>query len=251
MENKTDEKNFKFVKGIDENFKLIASLDENNRLEVYEKGAHISSWVSNGKEQLFLSKKAKFAQNTALRGGIPIIFPQFSDMGNIIKHGFARITKWYLDSYYLERNTITISFILQDTEETLKIWPHHFKFSYKITMSENKLSIDYSVGNRNENGESFPFQTALHTYFLIPNIHTLKIQNLSGVKYIDNCNGRQEFVDENEELQFNKELDAIYLNTPPEILIMDDKSPYFLVSKGISSPDAGNYFDLIIYNILN
>ena len=43
-------------------------------------GATVISWKdSNGKEQLYLSKKNTFEDHQAIRGGIPVVFPQFAN----------------------------------------------------------------------------------------------------------------------------------------------------------------------------
>ena len=58
-------------------------------------GAHLLSWsTADGRERLFLSERAVFDGRTAIRGGIPVIFPQFAERGSLVKHGFARILPW-------------------------------------------------------------------------------------------------------------------------------------------------------------
>ena len=46
--------------------------------QVYLHGAHVTSWKSGGEEQLFVSKSAVYGAPKAIRGGIPICWPQFS-----------------------------------------------------------------------------------------------------------------------------------------------------------------------------
>ncbi|HEX6371728.1 MAG TPA: hypothetical protein VF006_22595, partial [Longimicrobium sp.] len=47
--------------------------------EVYLHGAHVASWVpAGGTEALFVSRAATFAPGKAIRGGVPVIFPQFA-----------------------------------------------------------------------------------------------------------------------------------------------------------------------------
>ena len=68
-------------------------------------GAHVCSWrtlapparAEVSPELLFVSSKAIFGPPKAIRGGIPICFPQFSDMGPLeVAHGFARNSEWIL-----------------------------------------------------------------------------------------------------------------------------------------------------------
>ena len=62
-------------------------------------GAHLVSWVPAGAdEQLYLSPKSAFATGQAIRGGVPVIFPQFATRGPLQRHGFARGKPWQLVS---------------------------------------------------------------------------------------------------------------------------------------------------------
>jgi glucose-6-phosphate 1-epimerase len=66
-------------------------------VEISKKGAHVLAWKdATGTEKLYLSPKAQVSEeNIAIRGGIPIVFPQFGD-GTLQKHGFARNLPWEL-----------------------------------------------------------------------------------------------------------------------------------------------------------
>jgi D-hexose-6-phosphate mutarotase len=46
-------------------------------VKLYKFGAHVSSFVHKGKERLWLSNQADLSGATAIRGGVPICFPQF------------------------------------------------------------------------------------------------------------------------------------------------------------------------------
>jgi hypothetical protein len=51
----------------------------------------VLSWVTpDGRERLFLSDKAVFDGSVAIRGGIPVCWPQFAGLGELPKHGFVR-----------------------------------------------------------------------------------------------------------------------------------------------------------------
>src|SRR5262245_34324600 len=61
-------------------------------------GAHALSWIpAGGDERLYLSETAVFQPGTAIRGGIPVIFPQFGTLGPLPRHGFARTRTWTLE----------------------------------------------------------------------------------------------------------------------------------------------------------
>ncbi|GJN09676.1 hypothetical protein PR202_ga27702 [Eleusine coracana subsp. coracana] len=93
-------------------------------------GGQVTSWKNDhGEELLFMSSKAIFKPPKAIRGGIPICFPQFGAHGNLEQHGFARNRFWTIDNNPppLPLNPAIKAFvdlILKPSEEDLKIWPH-------------------------------------------------------------------------------------------------------------------------------
>lgn len=62
------------------------------------------------------------------------------------KHGFARKMKWSFESK--SDNTLTLS--LEETDETLKMYPYSFKLSVTFTINKNKLSVTHRIDNRND-----------------------------------------------------------------------------------------------------
>lgn len=66
--------------------------------EVFLHGAHVTSWKSaSGQERLFVSKQALFQPPKAIRGGVPVCFPQFGALGPLGQHGFARNTEFEVE----------------------------------------------------------------------------------------------------------------------------------------------------------
>ena len=63
---------------------------------VYVYAAHLASWkTSDGDEQLFMSSKTEYGGGKAMRGGVPICWPQFSERGPGKRHGVVRNSdKW-------------------------------------------------------------------------------------------------------------------------------------------------------------
>ncbi|CAH1763908.1 3632_t:CDS:2 [Entrophospora sp. SA101] len=83
--------------------KAVLQHPSGSSAEVYYYGANVTSWKYDGKERLFLSKKSKLDGTRAIRGGIPLVFPQFgkasdpsAETAALPQHGFARTSNWDL-----------------------------------------------------------------------------------------------------------------------------------------------------------
>lgn len=62
------------------------------------------------------------------------------------KHGFARKMNWSL----LNKDEDSMSFILSETEDTLKSFPYEFDLIVTYTISENSLKVNHCVVNKND-----------------------------------------------------------------------------------------------------
>ncbi|MES2106056.1 MAG: D-hexose-6-phosphate mutarotase, partial [Pseudomonadota bacterium] len=63
---------------------LILRAQDGAQAGITAHGAHVCSWIpAAGKEQLFLSKTSEFRDGAAIRGGVPVIFPQFAGLGSL------------------------------------------------------------------------------------------------------------------------------------------------------------------------
>ena len=106
-------------------------------LELVTFGAHILSFsTSSGQPVLFLSSKAALDGSKAIRGGLPIAFPQFAAQGPLPMHGFARTSTWTLD----EIGNGTAQLSLVDNDGTRALWPHAFKLTLCIEFNDEHLS---------------------------------------------------------------------------------------------------------------
>ena len=72
------------------------TLTNGDSVLVAQHGAHVVSWVSGRRERLFLSSNTVWDGRAAIRGGIPVCFPQFNQRGDLPKHGFVRNRPWAL-----------------------------------------------------------------------------------------------------------------------------------------------------------
>lgn len=128
-------------------------------------GAHLMSWkTADGKERLFLSQRSALDCSAAIRGGVPVIFPQFATRGDGLRHGFARTSTWRL----VEQANDWAEFALAQTDlarNHLQSWPRAFELRLRFALRGNALEMRYTV--RNTGQQDFSWAGALHTYFAV------------------------------------------------------------------------------------
>ncbi|EDQ89969.1 uncharacterized protein MONBRDRAFT_18889 [Monosiga brevicollis MX1] len=147
-------------------------------------GATVTSWTIKSEEFLFLSSKAVLDGKKAIRGGIPLVFPEFGAWKLGPNHGFARVSLWELcDSGTTVAGDVTATFRLTDNEETRAMWPHGFELLYTVALSDHRLTCTLRI--RNTGTEAFGFKTLLHTYFRVPHISKVAVHGLQGHVYRD------------------------------------------------------------------
>jgi glucose-6-phosphate 1-epimerase len=202
--------------------KLVLSTPAGANAEIYQYGAHLSSWKpANGREWMFLSTQAEFTQGKAIRGGVPIIFPQFSGFGSGPRHGFARNQTWQLrHKFNTHGDSVEAVFELTDNEVTRTQWPHKFFVEFVLGINDHQLSMTLKVTNTDTT--EFQFTAALHTYFALNNLHRAQLKGLSGLSYWDN-NGSDFKRDRHrfnaDILEFSGALDRVFFacQTPLEL----------------------------------
>ena len=143
-------------------------------------GAHLVSWKSaDGKEHLFCSARSALDGSKAIRGGVPVIFPQFNERGPGMRHGFARVSDWALVDSGSEDGAAFAVFALEPHDlaaERARAWPHDFLLQLRVQVGGDKLAMALEVHNRG--AEPFAFSSALHTYHLVDRIGSVRIDGV-------------------------------------------------------------------------
>jgi glucose-6-phosphate 1-epimerase len=183
--------------------------------EVYLHGAHVTSWkLGDGDERLFLSPRADFAAGKAIRGGVPVIFPQFNRVGPLPRHGFARNREWQ----FVAVAEGTAMFRLSSNEDTQAIWPARFTADLTVNAHHKTLNLGLAVRNLGE--APIVFTCALHTYLRVHSIEQVEVAGLAGVTYNDKTlevhQGVQEGV-----LLIDRETDNIYYNVTEPVVVRE------------------------------
>ncbi|XP_021280839.1 putative glucose-6-phosphate 1-epimerase isoform X1 [Herrania umbratica] len=207
-------------------------------------GGQVTSWRNEqGEELLFTSSKAIFKPPKAVRGGIPICFPQFGYCGSLEQHGFARNKIWTIDenppplSPSDSHGKSFIDLLLKPSEEDLKCWPHSFEFRLRVSLAaDGSLMLISRV--RNVNGKPFSFSFAYHTYLSVSDISEVRIEGLETLDYLDNICQKERFTEQGDAITFEAEVDRVYLSTPNVVAVLDHerKRTYVIRKEGL--PDV-------------
>ncbi|MGB2078812.1 MAG: D-hexose-6-phosphate mutarotase, partial [Vibrio sp.] len=157
-------------------------------------GAHLL-WYKPTSQQhdvIWLSQAAEFAEDKAIRGGVPVCWPWFGKLA-APSHGFARTSLWQLVEFRHSDDKVELVLGLESSEATQAIWPHQFKLRLHFQFSDT-LKIHLNIENTDK--AQWLFSGALHTYFNVGDIDHVLITGM-GDTYSDNlqqnkiCQGRK------------------------------------------------------------
>jgi glucose-6-phosphate 1-epimerase len=205
------------------------------RAEIYQHGAHVASWIPvNGSERMFLSAKSAFQTGEAIRGGVPVVFPQFSQLGPLPKHGLVRTQPWEVMPVADNSATLRIG----DSDFTRRLWPHAFEAQLTVTLDDTRLSIELVVTNTDD--QLFTFTCALHTYLRVHDIAQTQIEGLAGRQYRDGARDNQNFLEDTAVLRFAGETDRVYHGPAADVIVREP-------DRALTIRQAG-FVDTVVWN---
>ncbi len=187
-------------------------------------GAQLVSWIPAGRgEQLYLSPQAVFDRKSAVRGGVPVIFPQFDRRGELPRHGFARNRAWRALSLESGPSDALAVLRLVDDDETMAIWPHRFIAELSVHLSASRLDIELAIEHRLPEEAAAPadplrFTAALHSYFRVADVAAAHVEGLQRLRYFDKVRSTEQ-VDMAPQLVPSGELDRIYFDVARPLVL--------------------------------
>lgn len=226
------------LKVLQNGFEYIEVSNESAHAAIALQGAHLFRFAKNNeKPLLWLSDTSDFALGRAIRGGIPICWPAFgASNAELPQHGFARTSMWALaSSSEIDRRTTQLTFMLQDTKESLEIWDYKFKLELCITVSDD-LTLELQTTNLDQ--KPFKLTQALHTYFAIDNIYDVKISGLENKTYFNSLTGKDEI--QIGTITIDKEFDAIYTDVDKPITLLSTNRQIKITNTGSLSAVVWN-----------
>jgi glucose-6-phosphate 1-epimerase len=192
-------------------------------------GAHLVSWtLPDGEEGLFLSGRSPFEAGRAIRGGIPVIFPQFADRGPLAQHGFARTSAWRFRGVQHARDA-TVAFALAHSPETESLWPGEFRLELRASIGGRRLVVTLHVAN--EGRTEFAFTAALHTYLRVGDASSARLHGLKGIRYLTRGESSVQ-VEERDVVGADEPIDRTYFATPSALRLQDGTRTIAIAQRG-------------------
>ena len=142
---------------------------------VYLWGATLTSYCTAQREEMiFVSPGAVFDGTQPIRGGVPVVFPQFGRPDQRLPmHGFARTSMWSVDSIVDASEETSapspprlstpslpdaprppplpppsrgagLLLSLSESAATLELWPHRFRLELRVRLSAASLTMTLS-----------------------------------------------------------------------------------------------------------
>lgn len=182
-------------------------------------GAQVLSWQpAGGGERLFLSERSRFGAGASVRGGVPVVFPQFNERGPLPRHGFVRTRPWQLSRSETGADDALAVLHLTDDQETRALWPHSFALELTVCVRNDRLDVELAVSSTGES--AFSFMAALHTYLRVAEVETTRIAGLNGCRYEDFTRGTMH-VDDADAVRVDGEIDRIYCGVPAPLVLSE------------------------------
>lgn len=215
------------------------ALADGSTAVITQAGAHLVSWcTADGAEQLYLSPRSPMAVGQAIRGGVPVVFPQFSTRGDLVRHGFARTSEWEFLASECTPDSATVRLALQGAAGAHGGWPHAFACTISVSLQAGGLALELEVSNRGK--DAMRFAAALHTYLRVHSLADTQLSGLQDCWYEDANDGCQRKRDTQSALVAQGAVDRIYLQTPAALQLTDGRRTLALESAGFTDTVVWN-----------
>lgn len=217
---------------------------------IYLHGAHVASWTdAAGTPLLYMSPTAIYNGKKALRGGVPLCWPQFGP-GALPQHGFARTSAWTLVATAAEGEPAggarSATFCLGSSAATRDVgYPADWVLTYTVSLQPTtgtlslRLAVAVAAGS-----PPAPLTAALHTYFAVDAAAACAVHGLGGLTYRNTAEGGREEVEAGDTVTVGSaEVDRVYLDVPSTVTLSRGGTP-----GGAVRMRTKNFPDAVVWN---
>ncbi|URN97437.1 D-hexose-6-phosphate mutarotase [Leclercia adecarboxylata] len=207
------------------------------RAQISQQGAQLLSYGKHEEPQIIWGNPhAEYMNDVPVRGGIPVCFPWFGDFTqnpDAVKkmaiqggsdllpfHGLVRQSVWDFEGLNETGGQVTMTFSLGIKENDYFAWRHNCHIKIEYIISDN-LQVTLTVCNPN----NYPLSVtlALHSYYHVSDVESIKLKGLASHKYYDALDAWS-LKNQDEEPFVNEEMARTFTDRTGDIAIID---PYY------------------------
>lgn len=192
-------------------------------------GAQITSTLFDDHEILYLSPLS--VKNSPARGGIPVLFPQFANLGLLPKHGFARNLPWVKSFEKISSSEHSLQYSLTVGANFFTDWPYDALLELDSTINAKGFSQTLRVTNTGS--QPFEWTGGLHPYLIVDDVCQIQVKGLCNTTYYD-CHNPADKLFESEFLLFDEQPCEKLFDTAPNLIIRDKKFELVISTSGFS-----------------
>ncbi len=218
---------------------VILSTSQGAQATISLLGGTLLGWQpAGGQPWIYLSPESQFEAGSAVRGGVPVIFPQFSNRGPLPRHGWVRNRLWQATEMRAQDQYALATVTYTSTEEDLTLWPHPFLLELTVVLEGNRLDMEWAVTNTGTT--HFSFTGALHTYFAVQEVELCKLEGLQGLIYQDSLEGGAAKKGSSAALEVDGPIDRIYVQANRPLHLQDGARSLVIQQEGFQ--------DVVVWN---
>ena len=153
-------------------------LPTGDRAVVAAHGGQLLRWqVEPDHDLLYLSATAETdpGAGRAIRGGVPVCWPQFGERGPLARDGFARLLRWRLHGR--DDSSLLMELTHEDLPDDWRAaWPHAFQLRQKIDLAPGQLTLTLDVTNTD--AAPWAFSAALGSHLAVGDLAQTRLDGL-------------------------------------------------------------------------
>ncbi|WP_249931126.1 D-hexose-6-phosphate mutarotase [Ramlibacter sp. 2FC] len=146
-------------------------------------GAQVLQAQTHFGGSIFYRSPLSLGDAAPARGGVPVLFPQFAELGPLPKHGFARTSQWELTQESRSGAKHNIQYTLDLRPDQQASWPHGARLEMHAQLAPNVLCLRLMVTNIGDT--LFSWTGGLHPYFAVEDLEACSVAGLSGLRVKD------------------------------------------------------------------
>jgi glucose-6-phosphate 1-epimerase len=172
-----------------------------------------------------------------VRGGVPVIFPQFNERGPLPRHGIVRNRSWVPVRTEVGADDALAVLQIAADDATRALWSHRFGLELTVCVRGDRLDIELAATNTGDH--AFAMMAALHSYLRVGEVGEVRLSGLGGGRYEDFVTGTTR-IDTDDSVRIGSETDRIYYGVRSPLELADGARRLRI--------EAANFPEVVVWN---